>query len=1069
MELHGKIRQRILPLILFLRSRRRHLLEAHCICLVDNYPAIKGIEAATFLQQYIDNVSEDDVRGGLYKAIATTRLARHLMSETHDTAKQYLDESEKYFASQNYLSHLASCELARIELQHSTHSTSNRIDQLCALARRSGTLGDIEIELAVVTLVLRLFTGKTHMWSQIEPVVIDLEHNLENAGSTFRLHSLHIVKYNTLSCLVEEAESSRHHLEAYLSSSPPFPLTPGLYSDVHSALYRCYSELGDLDSALRYAELEMASQAVKIQMYRMSDARYRYEKARTAQLLRSKTAFTQDASDTLINAARRLEYWVEWDMKNSRSSSWRLKAQMLFYIYQKLDIMLGRDSGFLEKYNYWAKQLESPDDHLRPLRAFDVGCLDMAVQHRLHVKRFKEAVEVAEQTVEKIRLDPLAPPVDIARARTILAIAMDRYFPLVEAESKDLAQDFCAKLWHVLLDDSNVLYLYQSVDNLSHRAPALCNTAFRYIKYFPGQKNQVLESMRAYIWRSDAIIRRVQESLNESESLHQLLRRRHISSLVSLRKFYDNTSEFLIRAGEETTWAWLQQKRGQALVHILAERSTAYEEIESSFRKNDKIRDIMSVEDTLATEVRGADVRDSMLAVDRLKRHQKEMKKVPALSDLLSVKDYNSEHWSQLDDIWSVSQWLPQGANIILIDWFVSPLGNIYWVTRQFKKKTTTHYRRVPIGAKEVKNWISIYLQFPKDRMNALEQDSKAAWYLARLLTDLDKICKSGDLVILTPSAELASLPIHAIPLNGIPWIEQNQIIYSSSFSLYRECLSRSRRMCSDLVNSVFTAAYEDAGHEEERENIINEVKNLAKSVGGRVIVGSDLTNQSMHTALISSPWVHYHGHAYYETSEPLRQGYILSHEYTGVGRASTAIEAEVLESATDGLEKIVHNNSLTKVDDLLFNLLKNTSRLTASDIFSLDLSANRPFICNIACSSGMQDVTEGDEPLGLVTALLVAGASSVLGTLWPIQSHVGRRFSFHFYQSIERQRKTFEKSSDSYVVVLNLAQALREAMIVVKKESKDPYSWAAFVLHGAGFFIYETQAKSLGTRGSPY
>src|SRR3954454_13632934 len=52
-----------------------------------------------------------------------------------------------------------------------------------------------------------------------------------------------------------------------------------------------------------------------------------------------------------------------------------------------------------------------------------------------------------------------------------------------------------------------------------------------------------------------------------------------------------------------------------------------------------------------------------------------------------------------------------------------------------------------------------------------------------------------------------------------------------------------------------------------------------------------------------------------------------------------------------------------------------------------------------IACNSGKQDMSFGNEPLGMAPALFVAGASSVLATLWPIPSSAGQAFSDSFYR----------------------------------------------------------------------
>jgi hypothetical protein len=45
---------------------------------------------------------------------------------------------------------------------------------------------------------------------------------------------------------------------------------------------------------------------------------------------------------------------------------------------------------------------------------------------------------------------------------------------------------------------------------------------------------------------------------------------------------------------------------------------------------------------------------------------------------------------------------------------------------------------------------------------------------------------------------------------------------------------------------------------------------------------------------------------------------------------------------------------------------------------------------------------------------------------------------------------------------VLNVARVVREAIIAVKKDKKDPYSWASFVLHGSGFYRIEQSQRAL-------
>jgi CHAT domain-containing protein len=119
-----------------------------------------------------------------------------------------------------------------------------------------------------------------------------------------------------------------------------------------------------------------------------------------------------------------------------------------------------------------------------------------------------------------------------------------------------------------------------------------------------------------------------------------------------------------------------------------------------------------------------------------------------------------------------------------------------------------------------------------------------------------------------------------------------------------------------------------------------------------------------------------------------------------------------------------------------------------------MNLSEKHPVICTIACDSGVQDVGAGDEPFGLVPALFCAGASSVVGTLWPIRSDTGRLFSHHFYAHLKKQIESDEgkKAGSSERPVVNIAAAFREATLQVKRVKPDPYSWAAFTMNGAGF-----------------
>lgn len=132
---------------------------------------------------------------------------------------------------------------------------------------------------------------------------------------------------------------------------------------------------------------------------------------------------------------------------------------------------------------------------------------------------------------------------------------------------------------------------------------------------------------------------------------------------------------------------------------------------------------------------------------------------------------------------------------------------------------------------------------------------------------------------------------------------------------------------------------------------------------------------------------------------------------------------------------------------------------------FNLNLY-HAPHIALMACASTVQAVTPGDEPLGLVTALLCAGAASVLGTMWPVQSRTARKFLKRLVANWDAARYDNEDSGDKDggkgpgntmregKKWLNLAIAVREAVLDLREnvKTKEVCHWGAFVLHGSFF-----------------
>jgi CHAT domain-containing protein len=129
-----------------------------------------------------------------------------------------------------------------------------------------------------------------------------------------------------------------------------------------------------------------------------------------------------------------------------------------------------------------------------------------------------------------------------------------------------------------------------------------------------------------------------------------------------------------------------------------------------------------------------------------------------------------------------------------------------------------------------------------------------------------------------------------------------------------------------------------------------------------------------------------------------------------------------------------IATHGLFRRDNPLFSSIRlGNSHLTLLDLYRLPLSAE--LVALSGCSTGLNVVVGGDELLGLMRGLLLAGAHGVMVSLWDVNDLSTSRFMKYFYGHL------FDR--------VNKAAAMQGAMREVRAEYPHPYYWAAFVLAG--------------------
>jgi CHAT domain-containing protein len=116
---------------------------------------------------------------------------------------------------------------------------------------------------------------------------------------------------------------------------------------------------------------------------------------------------------------------------------------------------------------------------------------------------------------------------------------------------------------------------------------------------------------------------------------------------------------------------------------------------------------------------------------------------------------------------------------------------------------------------------------------------------------------------------------------------------------------------------------------------------------------------------------------------------------------------------------------------------------LTAEEVASLDLSGTEWAVLS-ACRSGVGPIAVGEGVLGLRRAFQVAGARTVIASLWPVGDAAARRWMQALYRS------RFDEG-------LSTAEAVRAAELEVLRQlravgaAETPFEWAAVQAAGDG------------------
>jgi CHAT domain-containing protein len=263
---------------------------------------------------------------------------------------------------------------------------------------------------------------------------------------------------------------------------------------------------------------------------------------------------------------------------------------------------------------------------------------------------------------------------------------------------------------------------------------------------------------------------------------------------------------------------------------------------------------------------------------------------------------------------------------------------------------------------------------------------------VSRLL--IDPVAKSlpreNQRLIIVPTGYLNYLPFEALKLpDGRSMIDAFTISYLPSASALQFIGARKPLLGSLFLGAIGNVSVEGAPALPGTLTEVNAISRLEP--GATRVTGEDFTHDRAREALTKYDVVHFATHGDVDSNAPLFSAVLTSPGEHG------------------------------------------SSRLWLYEIQALKLQAG--LVVLSACQTGKGRVRGGDEVAGFTRTLLLAGADTVVASLWDVSDESTAELMEGFYRSLRAGQPA--------------AAAMRSAILAVRKKFPHPTYWAAFVMTG--------------------
>ena len=514
---------------------------------------------------------------------------------------------------------------------------------------------------------------------------------------------------------------------------------------------------------------------------------------------------------------------------------------------------------------------------------------------------------------------------------------------------------------------------------------------------------------------------------------------------VRVQDQIDTGSNQLIPPTYDRFLGWTHRSKGRGLIDLIYFDVDIVQDLAATLSNERAKREMSKVESDLSSPVENLHIAEKTTLQKRSEQAKVSISKVTP--EVLSKDFIDDRVVSQavIDKMLS-----DVGDDVVLVDIInITYLGNDRLQAILYRKDVIGLLVPLPdMTLKAVETWVGDnlgirekYVKKPLSLESCASEFEKLTPLLMPLFNpELPNRIKEEETMIFCLTGALHRVPVHAIPIHGKPLIESHPVAYCQNFTtLYRsyKAVSNFQPQITGIKSLAIMPSYKKTWREidpQAEEELQQQVGGIFNNFSTTSYAGPTLSQEKVQNALSDCGHFFYYGHVHYDFKSPCRSALLLN---------QAAYQAP----------------SLKKPD---------AEGLTVRDLFKVQL--HRPALATlIGCGSGRALTSGLDDILGFPTALLFAGASAIVSTLWSIDADDGASFAVAFYDAIRQQQMDSEKEGMSgdcksgLSRCVNLAHAMHEAIKVLRQRGEEKnaaYHWAAFYL--TGFWLFPELAMKV-------